>query len=37
VEGEPESPVAKAFAEIAQKVAAKTSVQHFFAESAAGA
>lgn len=34
VESEPESPVARAFTQIAQKVAAKTSVQHFFAESA---
>jgi ATP-binding protein involved in chromosome partitioning len=32
---EPESPVSKAIEEIAQKVAAKTSVQHFFAETAA--
>src|SRR3990172_4902811 len=31
---DPESPVAKAFTAIAQKVAAKTSVQHFFAEPA---
>jgi ATP-binding protein involved in chromosome partitioning len=31
VEANPESPVAQAFAAIAQKVAAKTSVQHFFA------
>jgi ATP-binding protein involved in chromosome partitioning len=31
VESDPDSPVSKAFAEIAQKVAAKTSVQHFFA------
>ena len=31
VESAPESPVAKAFGEIAQKIAAKTSVQHFFA------
>jgi len=37
VESEPDSPVAKAFAEIAQRVAAKTSVQHFFAETAASA
>jgi ATP-binding protein involved in chromosome partitioning len=35
VESDPESPVAKAFGEIAQKVAAKTSVQHFFAETQA--
>jgi ATP-binding protein involved in chromosome partitioning len=34
-ESEPDSPVGKAFAEIAQRVAAKTSVQHFFAETAA--
>jgi ATP-binding protein involved in chromosome partitioning len=34
VQAAPESPVAKAFAEIAQKIAAKTSVQHFFAEPA---
>ena len=31
VETDPDSPVARAFLEIAQKVAAKTSVQHFFA------
>jgi ATP-binding protein involved in chromosome partitioning len=37
VESEPDSPVAKAFAEIAQRVAAKTSVQHFFAETPASA
>jgi len=37
VESDPESPVSVAFAEIAQKIAAKTSVQHFFAESAAPA
>ena len=37
VESDPESPVAQAFFTIAQKVAAKTSVQHFFAESAATA
>jgi ATP-binding protein involved in chromosome partitioning len=37
VEADPESAVARAFTEIAQRVAAKTSVQHFFAESAAGA
>ncbi len=37
IESDPESPVAQAFATIAQKVAAKTSVQHFFAETAAGA
>jgi ATP-binding protein involved in chromosome partitioning len=36
VESDPNSAVSKAFAEIAQKVAAKTSVQHFFAQSAAG-
>ena len=35
VESDPESPVAQAFVEIAQKVAAKTSVQHFFAQPAA--
>ncbi|MDO8616265.1 MAG: P-loop NTPase [Dehalococcoidia bacterium] len=34
VESDPGSPVAQAFAAIAQKVAAKTSVQHFFAEPA---
>ena len=34
IESDPESPVAKAFTAIAQKVAAKTSVQHFFAEPA---
>jgi ATP-binding protein involved in chromosome partitioning len=33
---DPESPVAVAIAEIAQKIAAKTSVQHFFATAAAG-
>jgi ATP-binding protein involved in chromosome partitioning len=32
---DPESPVSLAIAEIAQKVAAKTSVQHFFAQPAA--
>jgi len=32
VESDPESPVAQAFAAIAQRIAAKTSVQHFFAE-----
>jgi ATP-binding protein involved in chromosome partitioning len=32
---DPDSEVAKAIVEIAQKVAAKTSVQHFFAETAA--
>src|SRR5574341_181200 len=37
VESAPESPVSAAFAEIAQKIAAKTSVQHFFAETAAPA
>ncbi|HUF54041.1 MAG TPA: Mrp/NBP35 family ATP-binding protein [Dehalococcoidia bacterium] len=31
VESDPESPVAVAFGQIAQKVAAKTSVQHYFA------
>ncbi len=36
MESDPESPVSKALAEIAQKVAAKTSVQHFFAEATAG-
>ncbi len=35
VESAPESPVAEAFSTIAQKIAAKTSVQHFFAETAA--
>lgn len=35
VESDPESPVAVAFSEVAQKIAAKTSVQHFFAEPAA--
>jgi ATP-binding protein involved in chromosome partitioning len=35
VEAAVDSPLAKAFAEIAQKIAAKTSVQHFFAETAA--
>jgi len=35
MESDPESPVAQALAAIAQKVAAKTSVQHFFAEAAA--
>jgi MinD-like ATPase involved in chromosome partitioning or flagellar assembly len=30
VVSDPESAVARAFGEIAQKVAAKTSVQHFF-------
>ena len=34
VESDPDSPVAKAFAEIAQTVAARTSVQHFFAPAA---
>jgi ATP-binding protein involved in chromosome partitioning len=37
VESDPDSPVARAFAEIAQRVAAKTSVQHFFAETVASA
>ena len=37
VESQPGSPVSEAFAEIAQKVAAKTSVQHFFAEAPASA
>jgi ATP-binding protein involved in chromosome partitioning len=32
---DPESPVSKAILEIAQKIAAKTSVQHFFAQTAA--
>jgi ATP-binding protein involved in chromosome partitioning len=32
VESAPDSPVALSFGDIAQKVAAKTSVQHFFAE-----
>ncbi len=31
VEAAPDSPIAKVFGEIAQKIAAKTSVQHFFA------
>jgi len=35
VESDPESPVARAFAAIAQTVAARTSVQHFFAQTAA--
>jgi ATP-binding protein involved in chromosome partitioning len=35
VESDPDSPVARSFGEIAQKVAAKTSVQHYFAETAA--
>src|SRR5207244_7656169 len=35
VESDPDAPVARAFAEIAQTVAAKTSVQHFFATTAA--
>lgn len=34
VEADPESPVAQAFAAIAQRVAARTSVQHFFTEEA---
>jgi ATP-binding protein involved in chromosome partitioning len=34
VESDPESPVAEAFSAIAQRIAAKTSVQHFFAEEA---
>ena len=34
VEAAPDSPIAVAFGEIAQKVAARTSVQHFFAEAA---
>jgi ATP-binding protein involved in chromosome partitioning len=34
VEADPESPVAQAFSAIAQKVAARTSVQHFFTEEA---
>ena len=37
VVSDPESPVAVAMAAIAQKVAAKTSVQHFFAEATASA
>jgi ATP-binding protein involved in chromosome partitioning len=37
VEAGPSSPLAQPFAEIAQKVAAKTSMQHFFAETAAPA
>jgi len=36
VESHPEAPVAQAFMAIAQKVAAKASVQHFFAQAAAG-
>jgi len=32
---DPDSPVSQAIMEIAQKVAAKTSVQHFFAQPAA--
>ncbi len=35
IEGDPASPIARAFAEIAQTIAAKTSVQHFFAQTAA--
>jgi ATP-binding protein involved in chromosome partitioning len=35
VESDPDSPVAHAFSAIAQRVAAKISVQHFFAETAA--
>jgi ATP-binding protein involved in chromosome partitioning len=35
VEADPDSPVSLAFGAIAQKIAAKTSVQHFFAEAAA--
>ena len=34
VESDPDSPVAAAFSAIAQRIAAKTSVQHFFAEEA---
>jgi ATP-binding protein involved in chromosome partitioning len=37
VEADPSSPLAQPFTEIAQKVAAKTSMQHFFAENAAPA
>ncbi len=37
IESAPESPVSQALAAIAQKVAAKTSVQHFFAQAAASA
>lgn len=37
VEGEPDSPAAQAFAAIAQKVAARASVQHFFTGAPAGA
>lgn len=37
VQGDPTSPVAQAFAGIAQKVAAKASVQHFFAQASTGA
>ena len=36
LESNPESPVARALVAIAQKVAAKTSVQHFFARTVAG-
>jgi ATP-binding protein involved in chromosome partitioning len=35
VESDPDAPVARAFVEIAQTVAAKTSVQHYFATTAA--
>ena len=35
MESAPDSPVAQAILEIAQKIAAKTSVQHFFAQTAA--
>jgi ATP-binding protein involved in chromosome partitioning len=35
VESDPDSPIARAFTEIAQTVAARTSVQHFFAPAAA--
>jgi ATP-binding protein involved in chromosome partitioning len=35
LESDPDSPVTEALTEIAQKVAAKTSVQHFFAETKA--
>ena len=37
VESDPDSAPSKALIAIAQKVAAKTSVQHFFAESAVSA
>ena len=37
LESDPESAAARALVAIAQKVAAKTSVQHFFAQTVAGA